>query len=58
MIVSFKHNLFIHELLLDWQHVSKLRGHHLAFIMNQLILEKCVHSWDPQIFFAPTNIRA
>jgi hypothetical protein len=48
MIVSVKHNLRIYELLLDWQHVSTLRGHHQTFIMNQLILESCLHSWDPK----------
>jgi hypothetical protein len=52
MIVSVKHNLFIHQLLLDWQHVSTLRSHHQAFIVNKLILESCVHSWDPEKIFA------
>jgi len=35
-------------LLLEWQHVSTLQGNHQAFIMNQLMLKSCVHSWDPK----------
>jgi len=30
----------IYYLLLDWQHVSTLQGHHQTFIMNQLMFRK------------------
>jgi hypothetical protein len=35
-------------LLLEWQHVSTLQGHHQTFITNRLMLKSCVHFWDPQ----------
>jgi len=44
-------------LLLDWQHVLTLRGHHQAFIMNQLILESCKYSWDPKQCLQKMNMK-
>jgi hypothetical protein len=37
----------LYLLPLYWLHVSTPQGYHQAFFMNQLILESCVNSWDP-----------
>jgi len=57
MIVSVKHNLFIHELLLDWRRLSTIRCHHQVLFMNQLILEFYVPSWDPKQYLQKMNMK-